>query len=191
MQRILILICLLSVVCLAQSKNSPVAPKPDFSGEWKQISSESRPKLDALPPRAVSPAVVHPAVVQLTISHTEPELNVTKKIIFNGKERVMNQTCFSDGRGETNSLRFLTALHHVRMPLSTLEQPMLKSRTRWEGGKLVTRYSISDTVQGRQSFISLTEKREISADGKRLTIRIQILPAIDSNEIVEVYDRVD
>lgn len=170
------------VVCAAQDKKSSAQSRPDLTGTWVRSSYKSnhRGQLESYP-------------VTLTVSHKEPELKITRKSVVHGKEKITDGVYYTDGRGERNEAEFRSALAVGSSPTSAIEQkgandPQTKSKTKWEGNKLVSRSSSSLEAVGHRFYIDTAQKRELSADGKTLTITTTIMPG--GTAITEVFDRV-
>jgi len=129
--------------------------------------------------------------VTLTISHKEPELRISSKTSFKGKETNLESIYFTDGRGEKSKSRF-QSLISLGLPgqIEGLQRSdsETKSKTKWEGNKLVTRSSIIFLVQGNRIDLDLTEARELSPDGKTLTIATSFRSGRPT--INEVFDRI-
>lgn len=96
------------------------------------------------------------AKMTLKISHREPELKIVRSASMNGQTRNHNLNYFTDGRGETNA--------------NLLSNEQMRSKTKWEGAKLISRSSSSMSFNGQSVNLETIEKRELSADGKTLTI---------------------
>jgi hypothetical protein len=170
------------VVSSAQDQKSSLQSRPDLTGTWVRISyKSSRGPLSSNP-------------VTLTISHNEPEIKITRKSVVQGKERIVDEVYYTDGRGEKNKWHVRSAIVLGPTPTSGIEQKgsknaeARKSKTKWEGNKLVTRSSSSFEVMGHRVDVDMTQKRELSADGKKLTIVMSSSPGAPA--ITEVYDRV-
>ena len=169
------------VFCSAQDKKTPVQIKPDLTGTWVRSSYKSnhRGQLESYP-------------VTLTISHKEPELNITRKSIVKGTEKITDEVYYTDGRGEKNEPQFRSALAIGSSPTNGVQQkgsdnPQTKSKTKWEGNKIVSRSSSILEAVGHRFDMDMTQKRELSADGKTLTITTIMMPG--GTTITEVFDR--
>src|SRR5205085_12521983 len=75
-----------------------------------------------------------------------------------GSFEMLGQAVFyTDGRGETNPL----------MP----GQEAIKSTTKWEGKKIVTRYTLRRTLPGSVITVDVVDEWKLSDDGRTLTLR--------------------
>lgn len=171
------------VVCFAPDKNSAAQSRPDLTGTWERNLSKSKRGNRA----------VGAGVVRLIISHKEPELKVTRHSDFKGKETITDSVYYTDGRGEKNVTGF-SAVVSLGLPYENIEpnqgsskNPAVKSKTKWEGDKLVSRYSMNFAIQGRRVDIDVAEHRELSQDGKALTIVTMFMPG--RTTLTEVFDR--
>ena len=90
----------------------------------------------------------------LVIDHQEPNLIVKKTMIVEGKEQVEELTYTIDGTENINEL--------------SLQGMSMKSKTRWEGNRLVTE-SESDTPMGT---MKIKEVRSLSTDGNEMTMEV-------------------
>lgn len=129
----------------SQSQNKGL---PDLSGNWKLDKSKGNyVKNSGLKPDSD---------ILLVISHAEPELKVIRKSIWGGQERTQENTYYSDGRGEV-SQTFLGGLEG-------------KSKSKWEGKKFVTRFSVVSKASGRgAATFDVIQEWKLSADGNTLT----------------------
>ncbi|HEX8161697.1 MAG TPA: hypothetical protein VF538_07485 [Pyrinomonadaceae bacterium] len=80
---------------------------------------------------------------------------IRRQGIGGGKELPVTATLYADGRGEK-----LLLLQGVRQ---------VNSKTKWEGDKLVTRYTVKHIYGGRFINYDVIEVWELSKDGKTLT----------------------
>lgn len=147
--------------------NAGAPPKPDFSGTWVPVQrggGKGGKVSDAPPP-------------VLVIVHREPELKVTRRRALPGRVLTEELTLYMDGRGERN----------VRIPMVYTGQPPsekdrrtegreVESKTAWSKNRLVTRWTESQVVAGTPTYTDITERWELSADGKTLTRTVSIKP---------------
>lgn len=167
------------VFSAAQDKTTPVKNRPDLTGVWERNQSTSTSGRGTRPP----------ASVRLTITHKELELRVIRKTNSNGKESINEAIYYTDGRGEKNPSLFQTALVIGGLSQSDSKKPIeVKSKTKWQGDKLVSRSSTPHDVLGNRIFLEVTETRELSGDGKTLTIVTLFMPGRSIR--TEVFDRV-
>lgn len=92
----------------------------------------------------------------LVVVHQEPELKITRKIKLDGQEQSQDYAYYSDGRGETN-------------PPLIGRGGEVKSKTKWDGAKLVAKASTSQQTPDGALYIETTQKWELAEDGKTLT----------------------
>ena len=168
MRKITLLLLACALPCLGQENPGKQAArnKPDFSGTWSLDRSKS--ELGRLGQRMAN--------VELTyvIIHKDPELKVIRKT---GAAAQGESAYYSDGRGETNP--------------NLLGRGDVKSKTKWDGTKLVSRSTA--TIQGRRDdfYIDTTQKWEMSPDSKTLTVTISITPGQPGlNFFKQVFNRV-
>ena len=152
MKKSLLLLIVLSCVVFANAADDK--SKPDFSGNWTLDKSKSDLGQFARGNLAN-------AAMTMSINYKEPELKMIRHIDANGQDIAQNYTYYTDGRGETNPGLFNSS--------------QVKSKTKWEGTKLVSRSSATVTMRtGENVYIDTTEKRELSADGNTMTITVMV-----------------
>lgn len=124
--------------------------KANMSGTW--VLDKSRSSFGRFAKEAAN------AKITMKILHKEPTLKMTRTGSLNGEARSQNLTFYTDGRGETNP--------------GLLGNSQAKSKTSWEGTKLVT-HSWSTLSLGDESVqLETLERRELSSDGKTLTVMV-------------------
>ncbi|MBI3649782.1 MAG: hypothetical protein HY231_01900 [Acidobacteria bacterium] len=128
---------------------SAAEAKPNFSGNWALDLGRSNFG-------RLGPAQFKNARMTLKISHREPQLKIARQASMNGQTRNQNLIYYTDGRGEANP--------------NLLTNEMMNSKTKWEGVKLISRSLSSMAFNGQAINIEAIEKRELSSDGKTLTI---------------------
>jgi hypothetical protein len=152
MKRISILVLLMSFglfnVAAIEAGNG-VQAKPNLSGNW--VLDIARSNFGRL-----AGSQFKNAKMTLKITHREPEVKIVRNATLGGQSRNHNLNYFTDGRGESNP--------------NILSNEAMRSKTRWEGAKLISRSSSSMSFNGQSVNLEAIEKRELSADGKLLTI---------------------
>ncbi len=111
-----------------------------------------------------------------------------RKTNSKGKESISERIYYTDGRGERNSSPLQTALVRGGLNQSDSKSNEVKSKTKWQGHKLVSRSSTPLEVQGNRVFLEITETWELSEDGKTMTIVTSFMPGRATR--IEVFDRV-
>lgn len=150
MRKIVVFLCVLSFVglCVGQAgQKSPAKSRPDFSGAWTLDSSRGNYKRFN--------AEVAKGGMTLNITQNEPEIKVTRKFILDGKEQTQELVYYTDERGEINPVMMSNVL--------------IKSKTKWDGKKLVSKSTTETVGHGSKFWIDTTEKWELSADGETMT----------------------
>jgi hypothetical protein len=177
------------VVCgiFVTSSKAAEKPKPDLSGNWlrdnkkSQIGEKTRDKLENIK-------------ITLKISYQEPELKINLTMNDHGKEVTRDMIYYTDERGEMNIPQFTQALtvggDGPPTGPSTIPQKEEKSKTKWEGSKIVTSTSSVISAGGRTFHIDKREIRELSEDGKTLTIKHSISSPGGIVVLKEVYNRI-
>jgi hypothetical protein len=92
---------------------------------------------------------------KLDIVQRGPEIKFIRRQGIGGKELPITATLYADGRGE--KLLLLQGVQQVN------------SKTKWDGDKLVTRYTLKHIYGGRFINYDIIEVWKLSTDGKTLT----------------------
>ncbi len=137
---------------------------PDFSGTWELDNSKSEfgPFTDRPLSRAES---------TLVVEHKEPELKIKRTLKLNGQEEVKQFAYYTDERGETNP--------------SALGFGNVESKTKWDGGKVLARGYVTRQGGVREPDLDVTQRWQVSADGKALTNTTVIRRKIETWDAVE------
>jgi hypothetical protein len=145
-------------------------PHPDLSGTWELDRSKS--DFGLFRDRPVSRADS-----TLVIAHRDPELKITRTMKLNGQQEVREFTYYTDERGETNP--------------ATIGAGEVKSKTKWEGERVAARSKMSWPGQGGGAAVEMdvTQKWQVSSDGKTLTNTTVISNQMGAQEIKLVYRR--
>jgi hypothetical protein len=169
------------VLCSAQDKVDSSQNKPDLTGTWELDQSKSKSDRGSIPYGSV----------RLIITHTEPELKIMRRGNANGKNYDNDSIFYTDNRGETNTSVFQTALNIGGARQDPPKSDELESKTKWEGNKLVSQSSITYVVSGYSFIVNQTVSRELSTDGKILTITTTMNSAAGGRGMIkEVFNRV-
>lgn len=172
MKRIVLCVLLFSlgaVVCAARDdRKKDAKPHPDMTGTWTLDKSKS--DFGPFRDRPISKADV-----KLVVTQRDPELKLTRTLSLNGQQDVREQTYYTDERGETNP--------------PTLGTGEVKSKTKWDGDKVVTRSKMTRETQRGTFEIDTTEKWQLSSDGQTLTVTTEISGQFGSQEIKQVFRR--
>jgi hypothetical protein len=171
MKKIITLLLICASLAFAQD-DKPKDAKPDFSGTW--IFDKSKSSLGPFERSAAARAEI-----TLVITHKDPELKIVRKIRVEGNESSQEFTYYSDGRGEANP--------------AFLGNNDVKSKTRWDKNKLESKSSSSYQLRsgGDVFHTDTAERRELSQDGKTLTVTFSISSARGLQLIKMVYHRAE
>jgi hypothetical protein len=117
---------------------------PNLTGAWdlNKEKSDLRDDRDEL----------RTSEIGLTISNNEPELRVTRRFPLANFSFVY----YTDGRGETNS--------------AMKGHDLIKSKTAWNGKKLISKYTVRRIVDGRWQTVGAVDEWTLSDDGSTLTL---------------------
>ena len=135
---------------IGQPATSLAQAKANMSGTW--VLDRSRSNFGRFSKEAAN------AKITMKILHKEPTLKMTRSGTLNGESRSQNLTFYTDGRGETNP--------------GLIDNSQARSKTTWEGTKLVTHSWSSLSVGGESVQLETLERRELSSDGKTLTVSV-------------------
>lgn len=140
----------------AQGKQKTTRPKSDFTGTWLLDRAKSN----------IGPPLVPDQ--PLKIVHHDPEVRITHRVQNNGQSTEKDFVYYSDSRGETNpTTMFLSTGTDLNKPAS--DKDVTKSKTKWEGDKLVTRSTLRHVVAGHRLEFDIIDEWKLSRDGKTLT----------------------
>lgn len=152
MKRISIVVLLVAVALFSAAgvdAGKGAQAKPNLSGNWTlDVARSNFGRLGN--------SQFKNARMTLKISHREPELKIVRNANLGGQSRNHNLNYYTDGRGESNP--------------NILSNEAMQSKTKWEGARLISRSSSSMSFNGQSLNLEAIEKRELSADGKSLTI---------------------
>jgi hypothetical protein len=164
------LLTVLLTLCLsaAAAGDDKKKPHPDFSGTW-QID---RAKSDF---GEFSERPLSKADSTLVVEHKDPELRIKRTLRLGGQEEVKDFTYYTDERGETNP--------------ATLGAGEVKSKTKWDGDKVVAQAHITRKGQGGDYELDVTQKWQVSSDGKTLTSTTTIGNQMGVQQVKLVYRR--
>ncbi|HXF04103.1 MAG TPA: hypothetical protein VNM72_01655 [Blastocatellia bacterium] len=164
------LVCLVALAMLvgavvAQDKT------PNFSGTWVLDRSQSDPPGGFGAGRGGGGQMAN-AEVLLIIEHQEPTLKIKRIIRTEQGERTQELVYTTDGKENKNP---------------GMRGAEVKSKSKWEKGKLVTK--ASQTIETPQGTVDLeiTEIRSLSEDGKTLTVEITTVTPMGERKRKEVY----
>ena len=150
-------------------KKKESKPRPDFSGTWQLDRAKSDYGIFGDRPIAKADAT-------LVVEHKEPELKITRTLRLNGREETGVFTYYTDERGEANP--------------AAIGPGDVRSKTKWEGDKVVARASIRGKGSGGVGAgLDVTQKWYVSSDGKTLTNTTAIGDGMGGQLIKLVYRR--
>lgn len=150
-------------------KKKEEKPRPDLSGTWELDRSKS--DFGMFRDRPVSKADS-----TLVIAHRDPELKITRTLRLNGQEETKQFAYYTDGRGETNP--------------AGIGPGEIKSKTKWDGDKVSVRAKLTRPGPGGAAYdLEMTQKWQVSSDGKTLTYTTLISNQMGVQEIKLVYHR--
>ena len=152
---------LLLFVLVAMSASSALSQpksKPDFTGSWLLDQKKSDD----------SGMTTRPDV-PIKITHQEPEFRITRSSEKNGQIVEHDFIYFTDGRGEENEATALLTTNPSSAKADDLKNRVTKSKTKWNGNKIVTRAVLRMDVAGHFVEFEQVEEWKISDDGKVLT----------------------
>ena len=147
LEGVITLLLLYAVVALAQDT------KPNFAGDWtldreKSEMGEPRPG-----PGGGGGRGRGMGMGSFSITHDGDALVVKRKVEFQGEERTFESHYTTDGKENVNE---------------GFRGSSVKSKTHWEGAKLVTE-SVMETPNGTRET---KEVRSLSPDGKTMTVEV-------------------
>src|SRR5947209_2212008 len=136
---------------LAQGQTKPARQvRPDLSGTWQL----NRAKSDLRDDERYRLTLDEEGV---TILNRDPELKLTRLFRSGNIASEERSLFYTDGRGETNA--------------DAVNQDAVKSDTKWDGKKLISRYVLRRVVAGSPETVDVIDEWSLSDDGKALTLK--------------------
>jgi len=156
---ILKLLSILFVItsCVSLSQAQVNNKKPDFSGVWKFDHSKS------------TASEIGKRDAPIKIVYNDPEFRITRTIERNGQSVERDFVYYTDGRGETNVATMLMTSEPGRVKPEDIDKEIVKSKTMWQHGKVVTRSTTRDLTGAWILEYDIIDEWKISSDGKTLT----------------------
>jgi hypothetical protein len=148
-----ILICGFGTTPAAAQIKQTTKTKPDFSGTWLLDRKKSNVGPSAKPDQP------------LKIAHHDPEFRITHLVASNGQKEFVYYT---DGRAETNTTTMFLSTNTDINPRG-FDKDVTKSKTKWSGDKLVTRFTLQSIVGGHPLEFEIIDEWKLSKDGQTLT----------------------
>ncbi|HWS88101.1 MAG TPA: hypothetical protein VN282_14120 [Pyrinomonadaceae bacterium] len=170
MKALLMALCLLAACAAAAAGDDRKGPRPDFSGTWRIDRGKSDYGEWADKPLAKADST-------LVVEHRDPELKIRRTLSLNGQEEVKDFAYYTDGRGETNQ--------------ATLGVGEVRSKTRWDGDRVVSEAQLKRRGQGGTYELTVTQRWQVSSDGKTLTNTTSFSNELGAQRLKLVYRRAD
>jgi hypothetical protein len=155
----LILLAMATPAARSQPKS-----KPDFSGTRLLDQKKSTDSGQTLRPD-----------LPIKITHQGPEFRVTRSSESNGQIIEHNFVYFTDERGEENEATSLLTTNPSGVRADDLKNRVTKSKTKWNGHKIVTRTPLRMDVAGHSLEFEQVDECKISDDGKVLTQTTRVI----------------
>ncbi|HEX5708464.1 MAG TPA: hypothetical protein VFX96_14270 [Pyrinomonadaceae bacterium] len=161
-----LLVALCATLCAARGQTA---------GEKKEGRRKSRPDLTGtwLPdPTGDANIQDRPGgskTLRLVIRHAEPEIKISRVNERDGAETARESVYYTDGRGETNPAPAITTTPDGEQRLEDV-----KSKTKWDGEKLVVRSTMRVRAAGAFLNVTMVEEWKLAPDGQTLTQRTTI-----------------
>ena len=146
LEGVITLLLLYAVVALAQDM------KPNFAGDWA-LDREKSEMGEPRPGGGGGGRGRGMGMGSFSITHDGDALVVKRKVEFQGEERTFESHYTTDGKENVNE---------------GFRGSSVKSKTHWEGAKLVTE-SVMETPNGTRET---KEVRSLSPDGKTMTVEV-------------------
>jgi hypothetical protein len=155
----------LAVVCFAQDGKT----RPDFSGSWVLDASKSEFGRGG-------GGQGSSATGTLIVTMKDAEFKMSRKIKLGEQERATDLLYYTDERGETNPGLFGAS--------------DVKSKTKWQGSKIVSKATVSRTMPSGDSItFEVEETWEMSEDGKVFTNTLTMSAPMGTRTVKYVYNR--
>ena len=171
MKATLLALCLLAACAAAAAAgDDKKRSHPDFSGTWRIDRAKSDYGGWGDKPLAKADST-------LFVEHRDPELKIRRTLSLNGQEEVKDFAYYTDERGETNQ--------------ATLGVGEVKSKTKWDGDRVVSEAQIRRRGQGGTYELTVTQRWQVSSDGKTLTNTTSFSNEAGAQQLKLVYRRAD
>ena len=131
--------------------------KPDLNGTWKLDSTKSNAGDIGKPGEVIK------------IVYSDPELRITRTFAVSGQSVQHDFVYLMNGKGEMNPATLFMAVDPRGKRSAELQNEQAKSKTKWQGDKIVTRSSVESRVGGMRLQYLVVDEWKMSADGKALT----------------------
>ena len=149
--------------------------KTDFSGTWALDKAKSDPIRMGRGGPGGGGGQAPTIDITLVITQTDNQLNVTRKVNFNGQDRSTEQKFSLDGSENTNP--------------AMMGRGELKSKSKWKKDKLVTEGTQQVTTPNGDFEIGVIEELSLSEDGKVLTIKTTRSTPQGENTSKQVFNK--
>ncbi len=149
--------------------------KADLSGTWALDKAKSDPIRMGRGGPGGGGGQAPNIDITLVIKQTDNELNVTRKVNFNGQDRSVEQKFSLDGSENTNT--------------AAMGRGELKSKTKWKKDKLVTEGTQQVSTPNGDFEIGMIEEYSLSEDGKVLTIKTTRSSPQGENTSKQVFNK--
>jgi hypothetical protein len=169
---------LVLATCFCPAPGAQVRSKPDLSGTWVVDKTRSEKSDNPLEDSETS----------VTIQQNDPEIRMVRRFSSAGGAFEVPLVYYSDQRGQD-----------YKDPATGQS---LKSKTKWDGDKLVRRSVVRRIIMGRIVDVDMIEEWKLSKDGQTLTRkmiyvfprnapdRVNAVPVAQPTlEIKKVYNR--
>lgn len=168
---------LLASLAFAQGKT------PDFSGTWVLDKTKSDPIMMGGRGGGGGGQPGMMPDVTLTIEHSGTTLKIKRVTKTEQGERVEERTYTTDGKENINQVAGFGRGGGGGTPSE------FKSKSKWEGSKLVIKGSTTRETPNGPITIETTEVRSLSEDGKTLTVEITTSTPQGDRTRKEVYNK--
>lgn len=153
MKKIIVCLFLLWCATTAFAQGNQTKParqiRPDMSGTWELNKAKSDLRDDRY--------ALSLSEVGLTILQHDPELKLARRFRSGSSDSEKPSLFYTDGRGETNA--------------DARDQDAIKSKTNWDGKKLISRYVLRRAVAGNHETVDVIDEWRLSDDGGTLTLK--------------------
>jgi hypothetical protein len=134
--------------------------KPDVNGTWK---------LDPTKSNAVD---IGKPGEPIKIVYSDPELRITRTFVVGGQSVEHDFVYLTNGKGEKNPGTLFVEVDSRSKRPTVLQNEQVKSKTKWQGNKIVTRSSVESRIGGVGGLSMqylVVDEWKMSPDSKTLT----------------------
>jgi hypothetical protein len=172
-----VLIIFLFLELVATGQGNKLQNRPNLGGTWMFE-----------PRKSTAIGSIGKRNMPIKIAHNDPEFRLSRTVERNGQLTAKEFVYYTDGRGETNSATILLVNRPGGARPEEMEKELIKSRTHWEGKKIVSRAMVRKSLGGHLMEYEIFDEWKVSDDGEMLTETTRLVfPPGSDNEAALIF----